>query len=274
MWNGYEQRMQSSLSYIALGLLLMVICLGCQAESTRHDPLTLTATLLELLKDSSPDVRRTAALSLGKIGHSAGTTGLVQALSDTDPVVREYSAWALGQIGEEVNNDAAFALVSALGDPYPAVKHSAAKALGEIGPREPTIPLLLEGLAVGAIESRRAVVDALMHLEENTAYSALLSSLTDPDPQVRQATIAALGEIGDRRALPTVRKILLRDDNVGVRTEAAFRLGKLGGPEDIPSLEKAAKQDTSPIVHLWTSWAINNLTPAPQATASPTTPKS
>ena len=257
-----------------LSLLLLIGSVGCQGESTHHDPLTLTVTLLELLKDPSPDVRRTAALSLGKIGHSAGTEGLVQALSDSDPLVREYSAWSLGQIGEDVNTDAAFALVSALGDPHTAVKHRAAKALGNIGPREPTIPLLLEGLAVGAIESRRAVVDAFMNLEEKSAYSALLSSLTDPDPKARQGTIAALGEMGDRRALPTFEKILLRDDNVGVRTEAAYRLGKLGSQENIPSLEKAAKQDTTPIVHLWTSWAINNITPPPQAPASLTTPES
>jgi HEAT repeat protein len=260
--------------YLALSILLLVGCVSCQAESSHNDPLTLTATLLELLKDPSPDIRRTAALSLGKIGHSAGTEGLIQTLSDSDPLVREYSAWSLGQIGEEVNTDAALALVSALGDPHPAVKHSAAKALGQIGVREPIVPLLLEGLAVGAIESRRAVVDALMHLEEKSSYPALITALKDPDPKVRQGTIAALGELGDRQALPSLRKILLVDENVGVRTEAAYRLGKLGGQEDRPSLEKSAKQDTAPIVHLWTSWAINNLSPAPDANDSKNKPES
>ncbi len=268
IWNGYTRRKQALLPYITLVFVLMVICVGCQADSTRNDPLTLTAALVELLQDPSPDVRRTAALSLGKIGHSAGTQGLAKALSDPDPLVREYSAWALGQIGEEINMNAALAVVSALGDEHPAVKQSAAKALGNIGIRGPMIPLLIEGLKVGEVQSRRAIVDALMHLEGKDAYPALLAVLDDPDPNVRQGAIAALGELGDRQALPLFRKSLLNDPNVGVRTEAAYRLGKLGNQADIPSLQKAAKQDTTPIVHLWTTWAISNITPDSSSTGS------
>ena len=242
-------------------VLFMLGGVGCQPDSKHHDPLSLTAILVELLQDSSPDVRRTAALSLGKIGHSAGTQGLVEALSDPDPLVREYSAWALGQIGEEVNTDATIALVSALGDENQSVKNTAAKALGNVGLREPMVPLLVEGLTVGEVQSRRAVVQALMQLEVKEAYAALIASLKDNDPQVRQGAIAALGELGARQALPKFRTIMLDDRNAGVRTEAAYRLGKLGDQADLAALQQAAKEDTSPLVHLWTTWAIENLSP-------------
>ncbi len=251
-----------------VSILFVLGAVGCQPEATQHDPLSLTATLVELLKDSSPDVRRTAALSLGKVGHSAGTQGLVNALSDPDALVREYSAWALGQIGEEVNTDAAMALVSALGDEHLTVKNSAAKALGNVGLRQPMIPLLVEGLAVGEVQSRRAVVQALMQLEGKEAYSALLTALKDSDAVVRQGAIAALGELGDREALPSIRKLLSRDRSAGVRTEAAYRIGKLGDQADLPSLQKAAKEDTTAIVHLWTTWAIENISPDSKATDS------
>ncbi len=249
-------------------MLFMLGVMGCQPDAKQHDPLSLTATLVALLQDSSPDVRRTAALSLGKIAHSAGTQGLVNALSDPDPLVREYSAWALGQIGEEVNTDAAMALVAALGDEQQSVKNAAAKALGLVGLREPMIPLLVEGLRVGEVQTRRAVVQALMQLEAKEAYSALLVALKDPDPQVRQGAIAALGELGNRQALPTLRKILLNDRDAAVRTEAAYRLGKLGDQADLPSLQKAAKADTTPLVHLWTTWAIANISPDAKAPES------
>ena len=261
--NAHQWRLQLSLASIAFWLLLIGSVFGCQAESTPHDPLTLTAILVEQLHDPSPDVRRTAALSLGKIGHSAGTQGLVKALADPDPIVRQYSAWSLGQIGEAVNTDAAIALVSALGDADMAVKQAAAKALGNIGIRDPIIPLLIEGLKVGEVKSRRAVVEALMQLEGKSAYPVLVDALADPDPSVRQGAIAALGELGDRQALPKFRTLLLKDQNVGVRAEAAYRLGKLGDLEDIPSLQKAAHQDTTAIVHLWTTWAIDNIAPTP-----------
>ena len=247
-----------------LGFLLILLtatALGCQPEAIRNDPLTLTTTLVEQLQDPSPDIRRTAALSIGKIGHSAGTQGLVQALSDPDRLVRQYSAWALGKIGEEINTDVALALVFALRDEHPDVGKSAAKALGNIGVRKPMIPLLIKGLRGGKTQSRRAVVDVLMHLEGKLAYSTLITALDDLDPEVRQSAMAALGELGDKKALPKFRKSLLLDRNVGVRTEAAYRLGKLGSTEDIPSLEKAAKQDTNPIVHLWANWALNNIPP-------------
>ena len=268
IWNDYKRPMHALPSHIALGMLLLVSSVGCQADSKQNDPLSLTATLVELLQDPSSDVRRTAALSLGKIGHSAGTQGLVKALSDPDPLVREYSAWALGQIGEEVNTDAAIALVSALGDEQQSVKNTAAKALGLVGLREPMIPLLVEGLKVGEVQSRRAVVQALMQMEGKDADSALLTALKDPDSQVRQGAIAALGELGDRRVLPTLRKILLDDRDVGVRTEAAYRIGKLGDQADLPTLQKAAKEDTTPIVHLWTTWAIENISSVPNSADS------
>ena len=253
---------QNSFDILSILLILLIATIfGCQPEAKQNDALTLTSALVEQLQDPSPDIRRTAALSIGKIGHPTGTQGLVQALSDPDRFVREYSAWALGQIGEEINTDAALALVSTLEDKHPNVKKTAAKALGNVGLRKPMIPLLIKGLRGGETQSRRAVVGALMHLEGKLTYSTLITALDDLDPEVRQSAIAALGELGDKKALPKFRKSLLRDRNVGVRTEAAYRLGKLGSTEDIPSLEKAAKQDTNPIVHLWANWALNNITP-------------
>ena len=259
MQNPFGQNSFNILDFLLI--LLTATAFGCQPEAKRNDPLTLTAVLVEQLQDPSPDIRRTASLSIGKIGHPTGTQGLVQALSDPDRLVRQYSAWALGKIGEEINTNAALALVAALGDEHPDVKKSAAKALGNVGVRKPMIPLLIEGLRVGETQSRRAITDALIHLECQPAYPALTIALNDPDSEVRQSAVAALGELGDRKVLPKFRKSLLRDRNVGVRAEAAYRLGKLGSAEDIPSLEKAAKQDTTSIVHLWTNWALNNIMP-------------
>lgn len=240
------------------GPVLLVFLLmgsaGCQAEAPVGDPKTVTARLVTLLQDPSPDVRRTAALSLGKIGHSTAATGLVQALSDPDPYVREYSAWALGEIGENVNDTAALRLAGTLGDEQPSVKQAAALALGKIGPRPPVIAILMQALAVGERSSRRAVVEALTQLEAKGAFPALRKALTDPDPAVRQGALAALGELGDRRALPDFRERLLFDASPGVRTEAAYRLGKLGDPGDhgeLQALDEAAHDDASPIVRVW-----------------------
>ena len=247
---------------IIYGFILFVLLLlgsaGCQAEAPVGNPQTVTARLVTLLQDPSPDVRRTAALSLGKIGHSAATTALVEALSDPDSRVREYSAWALGQIGEDVNDTAAVRLAGALSDEHPSVKQAAALALGKIGPRPPVIAILTQALAVGERSSRRAAVKAFTQLEAKGAFPALRKALTDPDTAVRQGAVAALGELGDRRALPDFRERLLFDASPGVRAEAAYRLGKLGDPGDhaeLQTLDEAAQNDASPGVRVWADQA-------------------
>lgn len=245
--------------------LLLLGGAGCQAEAPVGDPQHVVARLVTLLQDPSQSVRRTAALSLGKIGNAAASAALVEALSDPDPQVREYSAWALGQIGEDVNDGTAVSLAGALGDERYSVKQAAAQALGKIGPRQPVIAILTQALAVGESGSRRAAVEAFAQLEAKSAYPALREALTDPDPAVRQGALAALGELGDRRVLHDFRERLLFDTDPGVRTEAAYRLGKLGDPGDhgeLQTLDEAARHDASPGVRLWADRARAFIGPA------------
>ena len=175
--------------------------------------------------------------------------------------MREYSAWALGQLGEDVNDTAAVRLAGALSDEHPSVKQAAALALGKIGPRSPVIAILTQALAVGERSSRRAVVEAFTQLEAKSAYPALRKALTDPDPAVRQGAVAALGELGDRRALPDFRERLLFDASPGVRAEAAYRLGKLGDHRELQALEEAAHDDASPFVRVWADRAKAGIDP-------------
>ena len=229
---------------------------GCQAQSDRNTPQIVTSHLVKLLQDPSPDVRRTAAQSLGKIADPTGEQALVKALEDLDPQVREYSVWALGQIGEEVDNTTALALVKALGDTQSNVKRAAASALGRIGTRQVVVELLTEAIRMRETEMLRYSVEALSELDSPSAYVELISALNVSDARIRQVAIAALGELGDPRALPAIRNRLLQDPDIGVRTEAAFRLGKLGDQNDRPALLQAAERDPDPLVHFWSTWAI------------------
>ena len=78
-------------------------------------------------------------------------------------------------------------------------------------------------------------------------------------PLIRQTAIAGLGELGDPRGLLVLRTHLLQDSNVGVRSEAAFRLGKLGGPADRPALRQARETDPTPNVHFWATWSLKQI---------------
>ncbi|MCA9473132.1 MAG: HEAT repeat domain-containing protein [Nitrospirales bacterium] len=238
--------------------------MSCSSEPTSHDSDSVVPILMELLEhDPDTDMRRTAALSLGKVADSDGIPALRSGLKDSDSLVREYSAWALGQLEEELPQDAALDLIMALGDPAVNVKQTAAASLRNAVPQKSLSNLLKQVLAVSEVSTRRAAVQAMGELELHSAYGAFLLAVEDPDPQVRQYAIAGLGELSDDRALVIFRKVLLNDPDEGVRSEAAYRLGILGNKNDVPVLKQAMTNDPTPNVHLWATWALKELTASP-----------
>ncbi len=247
---------------LSLILFLPLLVAACTAASSSDGPETVVSRLVALLNDPQPDVRRTAALSLGKIAHPESGSALIPALRDADPLVRRYSAWALGSLGEHAAHNAGSALVPLLGDSSPEVAMAAAEAIGKIGASQPVVDLLTHTLRDPSVNTRRAAVKSLAWLESASAYAVLVGALKDPDAQVRQGAAAALGELGDRRALVAMEDRLLHDPAIGVRSEAAFRLGKLGDHTAMAALRAAANGDPESKVRGWAAWAIEQLASA------------
>jgi len=230
--------------------------IGCVLESPSESPETVTERLIPLLADAQPDTRRTAALSLGKIGDPQSIPALVLALSDPDDQVRQSSAWALGTMSDSLSEQSLVALVQRLTDPSDSVKQAVVLALSRTTVQEELLQVLTEAYAISTMTTQRAIIQTLAHFEFPFSYSLFLQALENPDSLTRQAAIAGLGELGDRRGLTVLRKHLLQDTSVGVRSEAAFRLGKLGTSTDVLALKQAMETDPTPNVHFWASWAL------------------
>ncbi|WP_447985642.1 HEAT repeat domain-containing protein [Nitrospira sp. Nam74] len=241
-------------------VLVGMVCAlaGCYVSST-PEPEIVVSHLISLLQDSQPATRQTAALSLGKIASAEAVPGLILALRDTDPLVRQYSAWALGNVGEQGKAEAGVALLPLLEDPIPAAAEAAAQAIGSIGAGPEVMSRMLAILTEGSLQARRAAVLGLGLLESPLAYDGFLHALLQDDVQVRQRAIAALGELGERRAVPAIASRLQHDSDAGVRTEAAYRLGTLGDESVLPVLRTAAVKDSSEQVRRWAQWAIEAL---------------
>jgi len=246
----------STITVNAIGALSLFGIMGCVIESIPESPEKVTEQLIPLLKDSQPNTRRTAALSLGKIADPQSITALVSALSDPDDEVRQWSAWALGTMSASLSEPALVALVQHLTDPSDSVKQAVVVALGRTTISEELMKVLTEAYTISTISTQRTIVQALSHFEFPFSYSLFLQALQSADPLTRQAAIAGLGELGDSRGLPILRTHLLEDASVGVRSEAAFRLGKLGSRADVPALRQAMETDQTPNVHFWASWAL------------------
>lgn len=238
---------------------LVLTSVSCINDTPPQPATVVVAQLVELLKDPNPDIRRTAALSLGKIANSNSIPALITALRDPDAQVRAYSAWALGQIGSDLTHEGIVALVGALGDDDPAVKESAALALWFVDADHSIIELLKQAFAVSQPSTRMTILKALMGISHPSAYEVFVKALDDPDARVRQAAVAGLGELGDRRAIRYCRKLVLQDPDESVRAEAAYRLGMLGTRDEIPALRKVQETDPAPLVRLWASWALHRI---------------
>ena len=232
---------------------------GCIVESEPESPEKITQRLASLLHDPQPDVRRTASLSLGKIADPSSISYLVESLSDPDEEVRQWSAWALGNMGDDLTEQSVVPLIRLLADPSDAVKQAAVLALSHTTLSKELIPVLLEAYSISTHSTRQALVLALSHFSIPASYELFLEASQSSDPFLRQAALAGLGELGDSRSLPVFRTRLLQDINVGVRAEAAYRLGKLGGKNEAAVLKQSRDTDPTPTVHFWSSWALGQI---------------
>jgi HEAT repeat protein len=86
-------------------------------------------------------------------------------------------------------------------------------------------------------------VRGLARLKIRDAAPALQQLAVSADsPNLRQAVFEALGELGDRRAVSTLRQALNTPDKF-VEIQAAYGLARLGDKEMLPRLQDALKTD-------------------------------
>lgn len=250
------------ISYVlrsCLAVLLTVV--GCQENIPPNSPEASLPVLVALLQDPSPDVRRSAALALGKIGLKEAVLPLRDRLDDPDPQVREFAVWALGSFGEPVRKQVGVALTRMLHDPVPTVQEAASLALGALGRSPEIVGELEEAVESDKVHTRRWAVHGLGYLEVRSAFPSLVRVLKDHDSVVRQEALAAMGELVESRAIPLFHAHLVGDPSPEVRGEAAFRLGKIGSVEDLPKLNMALRSEAHPVVRRWIQWAIDGITP-------------
>ncbi len=232
---------------------------GCYGNTAPADPREQVPRLIALLEDPSPVLRQTAAEALGKIGDQSAEPALVAVLDDADPNIRAAGVRALGRLGPGIGEATIERVISLVRDPVDEVRDAASLALGELELPARLAERLAALTAHPQAETRRAAVLALMSVGASVTADRLLSVAHDEDAAVRQSALAALAELGDRRVIPLLKERLHGDPVSGVRSEAAFRLGKLGDSADVEQLKTVAARDPNVIVRRWAQWATEQL---------------
>jgi HEAT repeat protein len=168
-----------------------------------------TLARLDVLVDD-PDARvRTAALGalVRAGGHRRARGAWRRAVHDADADVRRRAAELAPALGRPAPVGT---LVSLLRDRDPGVAEAAAWALGELDSSA------RHGGGVPALAD---------------------AARTHPDPLVREAAVAALGALGDRRGLDAI--LAACDDKPAVRRRAVLALAPFDGPDVDAALTRA-----------------------------------
>jgi HEAT repeat protein len=182
--------------------------------------------------DDSASRRRAAALA----GHTGDEAGARALSSDGDGRIRATAFGALARLGSLTEAD----LGRAAADPDPEVRRRAAE-LAAVAPPWPEVAEVLANLL--GDDDPTVVEQAAWACGEREHAPALVLPLTEvardhPDALCREAAVAALGSLGDQRALDTILAAL--EDKATVRRRAIIALAPFTGPEVDAALERHA----------------------------------
>lgn len=178
------------------------------------------------LSNPDPMIVVEAALALGGINDSRVNVLLIKALPSSD----DYGCQAIINVLAKRRAEAALPTLITLIKSQTAPRRcrlASVEAVGRIQ-NSPTEPILFD-ILVGdyELDFKAKAIKALGDLHSKGAYSLILNYLNHSDSRLREAAVAALAGIGDKRAVPYLQG-KLNDDNPAVRDLAFFALSQLG----------------------------------------------
>jgi HEAT repeat protein/beta-lactamase regulating signal transducer with metallopeptidase domain len=198
--------------------------------------------LMDALKDSDAEVRKSAMQALSRFRSPAAFDAFVVGLKDQDPEVRQQAAFALSQLRDDRATDA---LIGALKDENAEVRQQAAFALSQLRVAR-AVPALVVALKDVDDDVREQALFALSQIRDASAVPALIGALSDAKPNVREKAAFALSQIGDRAAVPGLIAAL-KDKEPSVREQAAFALSQIGDESAIEALTAAIKDPVADV---------------------------
>jgi HEAT repeat protein len=231
----HEKQLESKIGQMKLEMAQKSIRL-LETRPDKIDP----KPLIEAIKSDYPEVKIFAAKELIKLKDPSVVDVLIQAISDTSEEVRIEAIQALGEIGDE---RAVEPLIDAMDDESLVVREKTAKSLGKLGKHEAGDALISSLINNSDLSIVCATIEALGQIGDTRAVDPLLVFLTHKEPNIRECTAAALGKLRDSRAVDSL-VVALNDEQERVRWYAADSLGKIGNPICIDSLIKLLS-DTS-----------------------------
>jgi HEAT repeat protein len=215
----------------------------------------LSGGILELTRDSHPDVQRAAVLALGRVYTEEAFGRLKELLTKGEKAARIAATRALAAQAKGTTPAARARqkrvvplLQLALEDSSLEVTVEAAEALGTLGATEAG-PVLTGLLQHSSQNVRLTAAQALERVADARLADGLLKGLQDTSATVRFSLVGAVGHALSGPAPASARKALLArlekvlgdDPDPGVRGRAATVLGECGGVDQLDGLWKSVQ---------------------------------
>lgn len=193
------------------------------------------AALLKALDDDAGDLRLKAAIALSRVASPAASPELLRRLA----VAAEQDRGALGialsgALARSSDPRLAEKVREAIDTAPDVARDALIEGLGRM--KSPEAGKVLAGLGKGSIDDRRKAAESLAgHPEREDALRALAA---DADSGVRANAAWSLGTIGGKASAPLLAS-LVRDPDVAVAGNAAASLGRIAGREHDASIAAA-----------------------------------
>ena len=226
--------MANHLRALACAVLFLSVAVGPGGDPARAEDASdeQVQTIIDLLSDKDKDLRAVALQQVREGIKGAAATRRFAALLPKLP--SDGQAALLGALADRGDKAARPAVIQMLASREQAVRLAAIRAMGPLG-EAGNVPLLVPPLAAAVAEEKAAARESLRRLPGLAVGAAIVAQLQASPPGTRAELIQVLAA---RRALDCAAAILpaALDADAGVRQAAMAALGQLAGPELIPGM--------------------------------------
>jgi len=186
----------------------------------------------------------------------AGATELSNQISvvfDRSATERMRIAAAM-KVSQSGSRDAVVPMVQALQNTKGSLKAAIRRALDELK----ATSVLLADLASKDPEVRQASAELLGVLQDPESLGALVQSLKDPVPGVREECATAIAKFGGAQQVQALNHVLRTDEQSDVRMAAAQALGQIDAPAAKEALREALSTEKDDFVVVFIKMGLKN----------------
>ena len=211
-------------------------------ELMRRREKSAAMALESCLDSSEPRVRIAATIALGTLRAEPQARAVLALLEDSAPRVRLAALFALARI---TRTPPLKAMAARLDDPSDLVRGGACRVFVSLNETR-LLPSIRKKLNDPSLFVRLEALRAMIALKSSLAQRELAQAMGDENPVMRFQAARYMSQLGDRRAVPALRKAAFGDEDRDVQVAALAALGRIATPRQCKEIVLALFRQTMP----------------------------